>query len=156
MNDVERVKGFGKTLKAFQNIADQVNKIVDLNAAQEEAERGADAAQKELANLTDILNRCKIEVSFQNGELESIRLTAKVIVEDANKTADNNLERARQEALDMVQNAHNAADQIRHTNKTEMTNLQKKKIQLETDLENVQNQVDEVNKVLIDLKSKFE
>ncbi len=156
MNDVERVKGFGKTLKSFQNIADQLNGIADLQAMKKEAEKSTKEAREKFYIVNDTLievNKKLEEASFLTEQAYKER---DKIDKSSRELANNILNEAKRKTEDMVKNAHDAADQIRYTNKTEMTNLQKKKVQLETDLENVQNQVDEVNKVLVALRGKFE
>ena len=156
MNDVERVKGFGKTLKAFQNVADQLNSIADLQAMEKEAKRLTENARSELRIANELLNGVNDKLKEAVSLREAAYVEKDTVDKNSKEQSNHILSEAKRKAEDMIKNAHDAADQIRHTNKIEMTNLQKKKVQLETDLKNIQNQVDEVNKVLIALKSKFE
>ncbi len=62
MNDVDRVKGFGKTLKAFQAVADQINEIADLQATEKEAKRLTEDALQEMHKAEDDLKEQKLRV----------------------------------------------------------------------------------------------
>ena len=155
MNDVERVKGFGKTLKAFQNIADQLNGIADLQATEKEAKRLTENARSELRIANELLNGVNDKLKEAVSLREAAYVEKDTVDKNSKEQSNHILSEAKRKAEDMIKNSHDAADQIRHTNKIEMTNLQKKKVQLETDLENVQNQVDGINKVLVDLERKF-
>ena len=155
MNDVERVKGFGKTLKAFQNIADQLNDIADLQAMEKEAKRLTENARSELRIANELLNGVNDKLKEAVSLREAAYVEKDTVDKNSKEQSNHILSEAKRKAEDMIKNSHDAADQIRHTNKIEMTNLQKKKIQLETDLENVQNQVDGINKILVDLERKF-
>ncbi len=149
MNDIERVRGFGKTLKAFQTIADQLNRVADLNAAEKEAERGADTAQKELFNLTQILEDCKKEVLFKNGELETLRLTAKVTVDDAKSEVKHILQDAKDKSVNIVNDANAEAGKIRSITQSEITELMKER-------EAINDEVVELRSILTSLESKMD
>ena len=149
MNDIERGRGFGKTLKAFQTIADQLNRVADLNAAEKEAERGADTAQKELFNLTQILEDCKKEVLFKNGELETLRLTAKVTVDDVKSEVKHILQDAKDKSVNIVNDANAEAGKIRSITQSEITELMKER-------EAINDEVVELRSILTSLESKMD
>lgn len=155
MTDVERVKGFGKTLKAFQAVADQLNRIADLDAAQEEAERGADAAQKELFNLTVTLDACKKDVKGAYTNLEHVKEEVSEVIRKANNEVKFVLADGKQEAEGWIQEAHDAADQIRLVNEVNVSELKRQQDALLDENEKLTVSLEELHSEMALLKKRF-
>ena len=155
MTDIERVRGFGKTLKAFQVVADQLNDIADLQATEKEAKRLTGDARSEFHSAMDELIAVKDQLQEAISLTEDAYKERDAIDKSSKENANHILYGAKIKAKDMVQNAHEAVDQIRHTHETEIANLQKKKIKLNIDLESIQNQLQTVRAELTVLREKL-
>ena len=155
MTDIERVKGFGKTLKAFQTVADQLNDIADLQATEKEAKRLTGNARSEFHNAMDKLieanDKLKEAVSLKEAAYKERDSVDKISKENANHI----LSEAKRKAEDMVQNAHDAANQIRYVHETEMTNLSKNKDALEVEVDQLEEKLENLKKDYNQLKERF-
>ncbi len=155
MTDVERVKGFGKTLKAFQAVADQINEIADLQATEKEAERRTEKATLEFFSAMDKL----IEVQDKLKEANSLKEAAYKERDTVDKSSKDNanyiLSEAKSKAEDMIKNAHVAADQVRHVNEIAMSELKKQQNDLIYENEELVNTHKELQTSIDNLKKKF-
>ena len=154
MNDIERVKGFGKTLKAFQTVADQLNEIADLQATEKEAKRRTEEALSELFIATDNLNKVNNKLQEANSLKEDAYKQRDSVDKSSKEAASHILSKAKNKAEDMIQNAQNAADQIRHTHQLVMQNLKEQQDILICENEKLENTHKELQTSINDLRVK--
>lgn len=155
MNDIERVKDFGKTLKAFRSVADQLNRIADLNASEKEAKSGAEKARSDYNEASGYL----LEVQDKLAEGHSLLKEAYTERDAVNKSSRDNanhiLSSANKKSEDMIQNAHDAANQIRQVHEVQMSVLQKEQTVLLKEIVTSKDRVENLENKMKALKESL-
>ncbi len=148
MNDIERVRGFGKTLKAFQTIADQLNEIADLQTTEKEAKRRTQEARLDFHKAMDDLIGANDKLKEANSLTEKAYKERDAIDTASKVNSKNMLSEVSRKTEDMLRNANNAADKIRSVTQSEITELLKER-------ELINDEVVELRSILASLKSQM-
>ena len=148
MNDIERVRGFGKTLKAFQTIADQLNEIADLQTTEKEAKRRTQEARLDFHKAMDDLLGANDKLKEANSLTEKAYKERDAIDTASKVNSKNMLSEVSRKTEDMLRNANNAADKIRSVTQSEITELLKER-------ELINDEVVELRSILASLKSQM-
>ncbi len=155
MIDVERVRGFGKTLKAFQSVADQLNEIADLQSLEKEAKRLTQKARSDFHKAMDNLLGANDKLKEANSLTEQAYKETDTVNKSSKASANHILNEASRKAEDMVQNAHEAADKIRHVSEVQISKLKKDQYDLVDENKKLALSLEELHSEMALLKARL-